>query len=566
MTFAIHAERVGERASAWQQALLPGPHESSIPNFQQAVSADAWYLVISDRGTSGLGGPIRATDRPMPGERNDFVQFLRNVGEPRDSALGGGTYGFGKGIFYRTSRIKTLLADTRIQRNGGYERRIFGAALGSDYWAGDQERYTGRHWWGVEVDGVVDPLLGEQAEAFASNLGLPGFESGETGTNVVVLGVDLGLVGADDEIGFADPQALGAHLASAILWNLWPRFKSLAGNAPGMNFSVHVAGEEVAIPDPGSIAALRPFTDSLRRLRTGGGRKYQRTAAPKIHVGDLEVTLGLAPASESAVINSARPFQGAPHHIARMRQVGLVVDYFAGPPHQDPLASYGGVFQASAEADEVFASAEPPTHDRWNPEGLDKASRAVVDGAQRWVREDLNRRFITSFESLSGTPQAGLGHGSHRLAGLMATIQSTAPGPLPGAPSRGRGTGGNERGNRETREARASASIIGDSWIDALDGEAAIFTRVLIENPAALEALRGRFDVVLDGGARETEAPLGGTRPTMICWFVADNPSIMRHGDALSDFRGHSEWIAVGTFSDSVLARFILEMESARGT
>ncbi|WP_173041125.1 hypothetical protein [Phytohabitans flavus] len=44
---------------------------------------------MSDRGTVGLGGPLRAGQRPSDSERPDFVQFIRNVGEPSDHEFGG---------------------------------------------------------------------------------------------------------------------------------------------------------------------------------------------------------------------------------------------------------------------------------------------------------------------------------------------------------------------------------------------------------------------------------------------------------------------------------------------
>lgn len=568
--FSIRIERVGSRASTWQELLLPGPSEHSVRGFEQALDQDAWYLVVSDRGTGGLAGPIRATDRPRTGERNDFVQFLRNVGEPRDSSNGGGTYGFGKGIFYRTSSVKTVLADTRVRSDAGIERRLFGASLGADYWGEDGSRYTGRHWWGVDNQGVVDPLVGEAADQVATALGLPPFLLQDTGTNVIVLGADLGLVGSDDELGFADPHALGTHVASAILWNLWPKFKSVSGpDVLGMRFAVYVEGVQVEIPEPASIRAIRPFVDSAMKIAEGNGRKYMRSASPRIHAGDLAVSIGLAPTSESAVVGSARPFDGPPHHIARMREVGLVVDYFAGPPHPDPLAAYGGVFRATPEADEYFANSEPPTHDRWNPEGLDKMSRSVVDGARRWMREDLNQRFLMSTDEVAGFGSPGLGHGSRRLSGLMPGVRATAPhsgAPRGAGSGSGVGTGGGRSGASSTASTASTARIVGDSWIQPFADGLAVLTRVRVEDVSAPVRIRGCFDVLLDGGGRESESPYGESAPGMIGWMAEGDITITEFGATLTDFRGIRDWLAVGEFDDSVVVRFHLEIDATNGT
>jgi len=563
VSFSIRIERIGDRAHTWQRLLLPGPPAQSIPGFDQSVSADSWYIVVTDRGTGGLAGPVRATVRPRQGERNDFVQFLRNVGEPRDKSLGGGTYGFGKGIFYRTSAVRTILTDTQIRASYGTERRLFGASLGTDFWGADGRRHTGRHWWGIDVDGVVDPLVGDSARRIASDLGLPPFNVNETGTNVVILGADLGLVGNEDEPGFADPYTLGAHLASAVLWNLWPKFRSVtAPEDVAMLFSVVVDGEEVEIPDPSSVTALRPFVQSAQALGSPSARRYRRIASPRINVGDLAVTTGLAPQSENAVVSSARPFDGAPHHVARMRQAGLVVDYLAGPPHLDPLAAYGGAFRVTDEADEYFAASEPPTHDRWNPEGLDKASRAVVEGARRWIRDDLNSRFLTASVQHATTSLGGLGQGSRRLAGLAANVSATAPDPVGRSSDSARDNagGGAGSGARATSGSPAAAIVVGDPWIDTYRDGVGVFVRVRVEDPAAIELIRGKLDVVLDGGSREGDAPVGAPLPAILGWMPARNATIFRPGSTLRGFRDFADWIAVGEFHDSVVTRFRLEV------
>lgn len=556
--FVIRVERLGERSATWRNVLLPGPAASSISRFESALAPDAWFLVVSDRGTQGLGGPVRATERPADGEKNDFVQFLRNVGEPRDINLGGGTYGFGKGIFYRTSTVRTIIADSRILRNGRYERRLMGAALGNDYYDTSDVRFTGRHWWGRISEGVVDPLVGADAEDTGETLGLPGFGETETGTNIVVLGADLGLVGEETEPA-ADPEALGAHLASAMLWNLWPKFRSISERAtPAMTFAVIVDGIPLAIPSPIDVPALRPFIESFNSLESEDRRIYRRSSPPKIHGGDLVVKEGIAPMSETAVVQSARPFDGAPHHVARMRQAGLVVDYFEGPAHPDNLFCYGGVFRSSEGADAYFAAAEPPTHDGWNPEGLTRDARLVVQGAQRFVRDDLMKRFAAVPSAPSGHDSSGLGHGSRRLSGLVAGVQGTGADPVGAAGGFGPGVS-----NGRTGSGSAGARLVGDPWT-APDGETlGVFTRVRIEDPESLATVRAHLDVVLDGGAREGDPPRGAFTPMILRWVAADDDAVNQEGDVLSDTRGIRDWIVVAQFSDAAVTRFRLDVEAS---
>ena len=159
--FSIDISRLGDRAAVWQENF-----ESNLPAASGLFQKTEWtpetlVMTVSDRGTVGLGGPARANARVEEDERPDFVQFLRNVGEPRNQSLGGGTYGFGKGIYYSVSRASAILVDTHaVDRKAG--RRVMGAAM-THKWMDGNEVYTGRHWWGDVVDDVPDPVTGVEA-------------------------------------------------------------------------------------------------------------------------------------------------------------------------------------------------------------------------------------------------------------------------------------------------------------------------------------------------------------------------------------------------------------------
>nr|BFE83846.1 hypothetical protein GCM10020093_064470 [Planobispora longispora] len=177
------------RAAAWRDLLSQdAPLNDHLPLRQSLSRPTIRVMAVSDRGTSGLGGPTRADEAVAKG--HDFVSFVRNVGEPRDTELGGGTYGFGKGIFYLISEVGTILLHTRCRVDGGYETRLMGCALWKSYVAngsGGERRYTGRHWWGDTTGEVVEPLVGAEADAVAHRLGLRPFGADETGTTIVVI-------------------------------------------------------------------------------------------------------------------------------------------------------------------------------------------------------------------------------------------------------------------------------------------------------------------------------------------------------------------------------------------
>jgi hypothetical protein len=389
--FRIDVRLLGDDVGTWRDLLLPGPPSESNVDLDKALRPEAVVLVVSDRNTRGLGGPLRAGERAHGEETPDFVQFLRNVGEPSDHQFGGGTYGFGKGIFYRLSRAGAILVDTHGAGGDPAARRLMGAALGHSWYLGER-RFTGRHWWGlVATDDVPDPVLTTQADTIAKALRLPGFDDGTTGTDIVVLAAHLGTIGSESEARDRTPEEAANFIMSSVLWNLWPKMVP-DEHGHHMRFVVGVNGSDIPVPEPHTFNELAPFVEALLEVRAGDGVAFSRTVPPK-HAGTFAMALGAADsAGTRLLIGAAKPFEGPSHHVARMRVAELVVDYLPGPPHSDPRLAYAGVFKASEDADALFASAEPPTHDDWIAKGLSGTARGVVQGARTFMQKQLDER------------------------------------------------------------------------------------------------------------------------------------------------------------------------------
>ena len=165
--FSVTIRSLGMAAETWRRHLGVGSDDVSGLDISGHLASDSVIMIISDRNTCGLGGPLRANLSASAERRSDFVQFLRNVGEGRDLEHAGGTYGFGKGILYRLSSCRAILVDTLAEGGRAEDRRMMGAALGES-WVRDGKRYTGRHWWGeIAEDGIPDPLLGVAAQVLA---------------------------------------------------------------------------------------------------------------------------------------------------------------------------------------------------------------------------------------------------------------------------------------------------------------------------------------------------------------------------------------------------------------
>ena len=415
--YSIQLRRLsGNRLVNWTSFMTPEPSGSGL-GVESTLKNDPLVLTISDRGTTGLGGPLRSDELPLAGERSDFVNFIRNVGETKSGELSGGSYGFGKGILYNVSRCHVVVADSVCEFRGMKQRRLIGAALGDSYRHG-RTLYTGRHWLGdVDSDGFPAPLLDDAAAEVAAKLGLPKFEGSATGTTVAVVGVDLGMDGDVPR----DPERAAAYIVSTILWNLWPRM--LDGRKNQLTCSVSRDGFRTEVPNPEELPLLAPFVAAYRQItETDEFDSPVRKQRPR-DVGRFSLRQGMAPTWTDEILSAAAPFSGPAHHCALMRQADLVVDYVAGDPPPNELLQYGAVFRASADANQYFTEAEPPTHDAWVLSGLNGTARGVVQLALKFVRDKLKAASAPMGAQNPTVSSEPLGHFANHFASVIATAE-----------------------------------------------------------------------------------------------------------------------------------------------
>ena len=484
-------------------------------------------LFVSDRGTTGLGGPTRAdihTD-----SSHDFVDFLRNVGQPPDKERGGGTYGYGKAVLYLASSASTIVVWSRCRWEGKIESRLIGVGLGDPYdqpgAAGIDLNYTGRHWWGIADEEVgAEPLLDQAADEAAEMLGFPPFEDGELGTTVMIVGADLG----------TDCLREGLqHAAESILWHCWPKMILRDGaDVPDMEFSVRHDGEDIVIPPPESHPVIAPFVDAFR-LAEGSiesvgilSRTHEiRCERPRQSLGQL----GLVIASQRPLAGKecGSEFDGSPHHIALMRAPGLVVTYLEGPDSPVPDTSWAGVFIADDAVDRAFAKAEPPSHDEWSPDLLPTGHE------KRFVNVGLRR--LKEFAKAFTQPGAGsdpdqevlsLGAIAGALGGLL--VDQSGPGawnppaPTSNDPTVDLGERGRQSGLRSRRPRRPR--ITADAGILVVEGDKVVLrVPFTVDGPVGRVRLKAVASVTTDGGMGvEQEGPLGAARPQVDRWEIDD--------------------------------------------
>jgi hypothetical protein len=478
---------------------------------------------VSDRGTTGLGGPTRAD--VAHGENHDFVSFVRNIGEPRDTELGGGTYGFGKGIFYLVSKAGAVLLYTRCGTDDGLQTRLIGCALWKSYVGqedAEEKRYTGRHWWGDASSGIVEPLTGQAADQAARRLGLRPFGADETGTTVVII---------DPMLDEREPGEAAEYVADTIAWQLWPKMLVAEGGQPSMRFSVRCDGREVVIPDPEHMRPLDLFVAAYRELTAGEARTLE-CRSPKRVLGRLGLAKRVGLPVEASLASLTAGVEDLVHHVCLMRPAELVVTYHKGPKPPSELLSYAGVFRADAGMDDVYARAEPPTHDSWNPHSLQLPESTFVRTTFRRIGEALEGLLELGGSARGGSSAISLGAASGRFASLVtgadglggASDYKLQSGASRGGQAGGRqgsgGAGGSGSGGGSTAR-RSRIEYVGDPYLDHRGG------RMVVVQDFRLPG-EGEYDVHVDTavlagpGTRETEPPLGADVPEFLGWEGAD--------------------------------------------
>jgi hypothetical protein len=513
---------------AWERLLTPPASVQRHLGVGRAVrTPNLRLLSVIDRGTKGLGGPIRADE--IGGARRDWVSFVLNVGEKRDTAQGGGTYGYGKAVLYRLSRVGTILVYTRTEEPGhGLSSRLIGIAMGSSFDSRDRvdaraQPYTGRHWWGDVLLDHVEPLRGVDADDTARALGLPPFRPDESGTTLVVIDPDL-----ED---FEDTDAVGRHLSDTIAWHMWPIMLP-ERDTNRLVPEVIVDGNPVDIPDPAKLYPLRMFVSAYRRTH-GNGATILECGNPRRRLGrfalERAVVIPMAPGSASQAADYAG-VDGDPHHVCLMRSPELVVRYYEGPQTTSVNQAYAGVFRAEDDLDDIYAAAEPPTHDSWVYDQLTGHDKTFVKVTLVRIRECLAvfRRPGPTAVTTGGVP---LGAASNFLGGLVAAAFAE-PEENVRAAGTGAGTarhsrladpsgsqadlgGRGDRGATKTRDL-VRVTAVSEPRVEEHDDGVIVVQRFAVFGPGPVR-LAARLSITTWDG-REDDAPADAGRPTVRSW------------------------------------------------
>lgn len=474
---------------------------------------DILVAEIRDEGTTGLNGPTRA-DRVTDGSRN-FVDFIRNIGAPQDRDASGGTYGFGKGSYYRASEAHAIVVHSHsCAGNGAIESRLIAAAVGNPF-LNRSVPYTGRHFWGIreDADDFVEPATGVAADELAASVGM-GVPNGLTGTSILVVGFRTGIDRTSEGEGSPrDGRAAAQLIAHQLAWQCWPKLVS-RDNVPPMRFFVECEGERVDVPTVERVPALDALAENLRAIHREEESVIEiRSQKPRKLLGHLAFKTFFAPVPRLGFgTEPAAGFEVPTHHVALLRTPELVVRYLPGPASDMDDHGWVGVFLTSHEVDRSFAAAEPPTHDDWvKDQVVDQRQRRDVNIALREIDAAVKSRFAIERPSRQG-PRLAVASLAAALGDVFRTPgldSSRAPATSPKA--KGAGPGGGRR-TEAIRQVAVRLALVENTpaHVITLDTDS-------VSRQATLEA---HVSVAVDDGVAEDAPPFGSAVPTVVGWLI----------------------------------------------
>lgn len=332
-----------------------------------AVEDHLVLLQISDHGAAGLDGPEYLND-VLEAEYGNFIKLVRSDLFSGKKSASGGSFGLGKAVYWRFSRLQTALFLSNPAQPSPHFMRTVGVNQGTTHWLG-RTLHDARGYFGV-----FDP----QAKKIRSTGIDPGTADalcltrvgGAPGTTALIVGF------YDPDQPDADVETLRSELEKGIDESFWPL---LARDR--LDISVAVDDEpprlvlsEARFPElthalqrfdsgdlderfaAGSVVS-RPIKIKVPRRRTDPAHEaFEHTAHLVVTRSDndpdpLEDSVCLFRRSEMVVQTVRRQVPGVKYHAFLIAGDALR----QGEEKQNHLA------------DDFLRFAEPPAHDLWIP-------------------------------------------------------------------------------------------------------------------------------------------------------------------------------------------------------
>ncbi len=387
-------------------------------------------LTIRDIGTTGLDGPTAKDDKLWDkAERRNFFNLVFNIGRNHGTSGAGGSFGFGKTIFFKAAESGLILYYSKCLNSAKKEehRLMFCMISAEEQKKG---RNTGIIWWGgehytFEKSINIRPLTGSSASRILKILDIKPFDHLETGTLIGIVCPRKDLINTEgDEVQDLSSNfsnQLSNELSKKIIKWYWSRMLTSDKSKLKVRINeVQLDASKKRILNPYGL--LLKAAEKLNKVDSEELilEKYSylnnevveyndnanlislipiKSTGPTAFIGTL--ALMEVPASMS---NDDDEFNNV---IAMIRKPLMVVYYSPIIEIHSSDNKLIGVFlvnssfqakrnnsdEFSYSIDDAFRLCEDPAHNTWNSESLDptkdKYFRSYINVAKRRIKKHL---------------------------------------------------------------------------------------------------------------------------------------------------------------------------------
>lgn len=164
---------------------------SSLNNIFKEDKQD--FIIISDLNTEGLTGSLSYADIKNINDEGNLLRLVYSMGVPQRKTGAGGSWGYGKTLYYRIG-IGIVLYYSRIKlSNNDYEERLVGVLVENQNNRNTVidhklNKSTGIAWWGKldtnnKAIPITDPI---KIRNFLDIFGIERLSGTETGTSIII--------------------------------------------------------------------------------------------------------------------------------------------------------------------------------------------------------------------------------------------------------------------------------------------------------------------------------------------------------------------------------------------
>lgn len=460
--------RTGSFRHAELDPVFEGISGQLAERFRDREEAD--FLAVCDSNTTGLTGPLRASEMDSTNYGN-LRKLIYEIGQEQNGEGKGGSWGIGKTVCFRLG-IGIVMYYSRISDGaGGYASRLAATLIENEedpdsllLRAGLQKGNlnSGIAWWGQTDNDNTMPITDEAEIAGILRIfGLEAYSGTETGTMVIIPFIDRDALAADanptHDSNMKDMD-LEAYLKLAVQRWYVPRYMNRQYRN-GSRLRLSLNGRTQFRAD------WEPFFQKLQELYNGGcyeEREIKLNGAMRSPVAGRLVYAEFTPEELGIANGGLNPYQligksrgsnegdadGNPVIVCYCRNAGMIISYELGgasdwaadvppaPAGKYPVAFFvlngGNVLRAdqTLTLDEYMRRGELADHMAWPDIQVKGEKLTIAARIKKHVSNYLkgilsphkvtsNRRNISGLQRALGKcllPPEGFGKSAHRTS------------------------------------------------------------------------------------------------------------------------------------------------------